>query len=97
MFLPDRTSRVFWAKEVSMATAASTVSPRRWKGMESWCPGAVRPCRPPSQFTQLLRAASSTAVTAEAAAQEAEKDEAAKEEGEESMRISGRNWTIKPG
>lgn len=97
VFLPDRTSRVFWAKEVSMATAALTVSPRRWMGMESWCPGAVRPCRPPSQFTQLLRAASSTAATAEAAAQEEEKDEAAKEEGEESMRISGRNWTIKPG
>lgn len=88
---------MFWAKEVSMETVASTVSPRRWTGTESWCHAAVRPCRPPSQFTLPPRAASSTAAIAAAAAQVEEREEVAKEEGEESTRISGRSWTIKPG
>lgn len=66
-------------------------------GTESWCHGAVRPCQPLSQCTRQLRAAFSTAVTAEAAAQEEEKEEAVKEAGEEFMRTSGRSLTIKPG
>ena len=65
--------------------------------MESWCLGAVRPCRHRSPCTLLPKAAFSTAATAAAAAQEEERDEAAREGGEEFMRITERSWTIKHG
>ncbi len=88
---------MFWAKEVSTATAALTASPRRSTVTESWCRAAARPCRPLSQYTRLLRAAFSTGATAGAAAQGEEREEAAREAEEEYMRISERSWTIKPG
>lgn len=65
--------------------------------METWCPGAVRPCQPLFQYTQLLRAASLMGAIAGAAVQEEEKEEVVREAEVEFMRISGRSWTIKPG
>lgn len=65
--------------------------------MENWCLGAVRPCRPLFQCTPLLRAVSSMAATAGAAAQEEEMEEPVREAGVECMRTSGRSLTIKPG
>lgn len=87
----------FLVKAVSTEIVASMASPPRWTATESWCPVAVRPCRPRSPFTRPPRAACSTAAIAAAAAQEEATGEEAKEEEEESMRISGRSWTIKPG
>lgn len=95
--LVDRTSPVFWEREVNMVTAASMASLRRWMGTESWCLAAVRPCRPLFRSTRLLRAAFSMEATVEAAVQEEEKEEASREAGEECMRIFDRSWTIKPG
>lgn len=65
-------------------------------GTESCCHVAVRPCQPLFLSTLLPRAASSTAVTAAAAAQEGT-EEAARGAGAACTRTSERSWTIKPG